>query len=218
MKKIILFGFGEYGEVAHFYFKKHSEKQIVAITAHAANITSDHVFGTPTVAFEDLSKEFPSSDYGMFIAIGYSGLNGVRKKIFCEAKEKGYRLVSFVSPDATCHASFIGENTFIFEDNTIQPFTHIGNNVVMWSGNHIGHHSRIGDHTFITSHVVVSGGVVVGERCFIGVNASIRDHVSIGERTIIGAGTRIMRNTEEGSVYSEPSSKKFSDDSASVRL
>ena len=35
----------------------------------------------------------------------------------------------------------------------------IGNDVVLWSGNHIGHDSTIGDHCFIASHVVVSGNV-----------------------------------------------------------
>ena len=51
----------------------------------------------------------------------------------------------------------IGENCFIFEDNTIQPFVKIGDDVVLWSGNHIGHHAEIGDHCFISSHVVISG-------------------------------------------------------------
>jgi len=31
----------------------------------------------------------------------------------------------------------------------------IGNNVTLWSGNHIGHDAMIDDHGFITSHVVI---------------------------------------------------------------
>ena len=53
----------------------------------------------------------------------------------------------------------IGENCFIFEANVIQPFVRIGDNVVMWSGNHIGHDSTIGSHCFIASHAVISGNV-----------------------------------------------------------
>ena len=55
----------------------------------------------------------------------------------------------------------VGENTFVFEYNVIQPFVKIGNNVVLWSGNHIGHHVVIADHCFITSHVVISGATVI---------------------------------------------------------
>ena len=32
---------------------------------------------------------------------------------------------------------------------------------MLWSGNHIGHHTTIDDHCFITSHVVISGNVNV---------------------------------------------------------
>lgn len=95
----------------------------------------------------------------------------------------------------------IGENCFILEDNTIQPFVTIGNNVTLWSGNHIGHHSVISDHCFIASHVVVSGGVEIGERSFIGVNATLRDHIKIGECCVIGAGAIILADAEAEGVY-----------------
>jgi UDP-3-O-[3-hydroxymyristoyl] glucosamine N-acyltransferase len=87
------------------------------------------------------------------------------------------------------------------EDNTIQPFVTIGNNVTLWSGNHIGHHSTIRDHCFITSHVVVSGGVEIGEACFLGVNATLRDHIKIGDRCLIGAGALILNDTDPEGLY-----------------
>jgi UDP-3-O-[3-hydroxymyristoyl] glucosamine N-acyltransferase len=95
----------------------------------------------------------------------------------------------------------IGDNCFIFEDNTIQPFVTIGSNVTLWSGNHIGHHSTIKDHCFIASHVVVSGGVEIGECTFIGVNATLRDHIKIGERCVIGAGALLLADAEPEGVY-----------------
>jgi acetyltransferase-like isoleucine patch superfamily enzyme len=50
--------------------------------------------------------------------------------------------------------------------------------------------------------VVISGGVTIGEFTFIGVNATFRDHIKVGARNVIGAGALIMKDTEEGSVYS----------------
>ena len=64
-------------------------------------------------------------------------------------------------------------------DNTIQPFVEIGDNVTMWSGNHIGHHSKICDNAFISSHAVISGGVEVGRNSFLGVNSTINDHIKL---------------------------------------
>ena len=52
----------------------------------------------------------------------------------------------YVSSKASVWPGFKpGENCFILEDNTMQPFVVIGDNVTLWSGNHIGHHARIGD-------------------------------------------------------------------------
>ena len=59
----------------------------------------------------------------------------------------------------------------IMEHNTIQPYVTIGENTILWSGNHVGHHTQIGKNVFIASHAVISGSVIVGENSFIGVNA-----------------------------------------------
>jgi acyl-[acyl carrier protein]--UDP-N-acetylglucosamine O-acyltransferase len=87
------------------------------------------------------------------------------------------------------------------EDNTIQPFVTIGNNVTLWSGNHIGHHVAIRDHCFIASHVVVSGGVEIDEACFIGVNATLRDHIKVGKKCVVGAGAILLADAEPEGVY-----------------
>ncbi len=158
-KKLVIFGLGVTAELAHFYFSKYSEYEVVAFTVDAAYLTDTVFCGLPVIAFEEVTKQYAPAQYKLFIALGYSGLNAVRKEKYLEAKEKGYQLASFVSSHATVlNEGRIGENCFIFEDNTIQPFVIIGNDVTLWSGNHIGHHSIINDHCFIASHVVVSGG------------------------------------------------------------
>ena len=80
----------------------------------------------------------------------------------------------------------------------IQPNVRIGNNVILWSGNHIGHDSTIGDHVFIASHAVISGNVTIGESSFVGVNATFRDGITVAPRCVIGAGALIMKDTVEG--------------------
>src|SRR5262249_44581290 len=90
---------------------------------------------------------------------------------------------------------------FILEDNTIQPFTRIGDNVVLWSGNHIGHHSTISDHVFVTSHVVVSGHCSIGPNCFLGVNATLRDGLTLAEGTLVAMGACLTHDTEAWGVY-----------------
>jgi len=103
----------------------------------------------------------------------------------------------------------IADNNLILEDNTLQPFTPIGNNVVLWSGNHIGHHSTIDDTVFFTSHVVMSGHCHIKKGSFVGVNACIRDGVTIGENCIIGMGSVVTKNTDNNGTYiGSPAKKK----------
>ena len=117
-------------------------------------------------------------------------------------KAAGYHLVSYVSSRCS-YLSLTppGDNCFILEDNTVQPFVTIGNDVTLWSGNHIGHDVTIEDHCFITSHVVLSGYVRVGTRSFIGVNATLRNSITIAPETLIGAGAIIMKNTKPKEVW-----------------
>jgi len=202
VKKLVIYGSGEIARLAHFYFTTDSRSEVVAFTVDAAYLEASSFLDLPVVPFEEVSQHYPSENFDLFIALSYSKINAVRKEKFLAAKEMGYKLVSFISSRATVlNEGRIGENCFIFEDNTIQPFVTIGNNVTLWSGNHIGHHSVIHDHTFIASHVVVSGGVEIGEQCFIGVNATMRDHIKVGDRCVIGAGALLLGDAEPDGVY-----------------
>jgi len=202
VKKLVIFGSGEIAELAHFYFTTESCSEVVAFTVDAAYLEASSFCGLPVVPFEEVADHYPPDKYDLFVALSYSKMNAIRKEKFLAAKEMGYHLVSFISSRATAlNEGRIGENCFIFEDNTIQPFVTIGNNVTLWSGNHIGHHSVIHDHTFIASHVVVSGGVEIGEQCFIGVNATMRDHIKVGDRCVIGAGALLLGDAAPDGVY-----------------
>lgn len=208
MKKIIIFGTGDFGRVVHFYLTHDSPYQIAAFTANKWSIKEKELFGLPVVPFETIESVYSPDEFLMFVAVGYLKMNKVRAQICHEAKEKGYELLTYVNSKVTKWGELdIGENCFIFENVVIQPFVKIGNNVIMWSGNHIGHHSIIGDHCFITSHVVVSGNVKIGPYCFLGVNSTIRDGITIAPECVIGAGSLILEDTKERGVYTSEKAK-----------
>jgi len=212
--KVILFGIEDLSELAHYYLTKDTDYDIVGFTVNIEYMKSD--FFTPrnsdckypVYPFENIENLLPPSDYLLFAPMTGSKMNNLRKKIYEEGKNKGYKFISYVSPKATICDNKIGENCFILEDNTIQPFTEIGNNVILWSGNHIGHHSKIEDHVFFTSHVVLSGHCHVKERAWFGVNSTIRDFVTIGEGCLVAMGSMITKSTENDSFYLGSPAKK----------
>jgi sugar O-acyltransferase, sialic acid O-acetyltransferase NeuD family len=201
-KKLVIFGSGQIAQLAHFYFSTDSNYEVVAFTVDPEFLNDTTFCGLPVVSFDSVADLYPATEHEMFVALSYSKLNSIRANKFIATKEMGYALATYLSSKATYLSDAPpGENCFILEDNTIQPFVSIGDNVTLWSGNHIGHHSIIGSHCFIASHVVISGGVKVGEYCFVGVNATLRDHITIGERCVLGAGTLILGDAEADGVY-----------------
>ncbi len=219
MADLVIFGAGDIARLAHHYFSTDSAHRVVAFTVDAEFKQADTFCGLPVVPFHEVAGAFPPESFGMFVAMSYARMNQVRASKYAEAKALGYTLASYVSS----RCSFLtqhphGDNCFVLEDNTVQPFVTVGNNVTLWSGNHIGHDSTVGDHCFISSHVVVSGHVHVGTHCFIGVNATIRNNVALGDRTLVGAGALIMKNTAPGSVYVADRTAKFAKTSDQVDL
>lgn len=200
--KIIIFGNGTQAELAHYYFKNDSDYNIVGFCVDSQYLQESKFNGLNVFAFEDIEKYFSTQEHQFFIAIGYSKLNKVREEKYLQCKQKGYDVASYISSKANTFNATIGENCFILEYNNIQPYVTIKNNVTLWSGNHIGHHSVIMDNCFITSHCVISGNCTIKNNCFIGVNSTIRDDVTIGSHNIIGAGSTILKNTDDNSLFS----------------
>jgi sugar O-acyltransferase (sialic acid O-acetyltransferase NeuD family) len=216
--KLIIIGAGETARLAYEYFLRDSDLRVYAFSVNRAYIEDNVFCGLPKVALEDLETIYPPDEYLAFVAIGSGHLNRDRASLFAQAKAKGFKCASYVSSRAFIWSDVkIGENCFILENNVVQSGSVIGNNVTLWSGNHVGHLAKISDHCFITSHVVISGCVAVGEYSFIGVNASIADNVCIGKDNLIGLATAITKNTDPDSIYtgnpavrSAVSSRRFS--------
>lgn len=197
MKKLVIYGTGVVAEVAEFYFTTDTDYLVSAFTNATEFIAQETFRGKPLVPFETLESAYPPAEYDIFIALGYAKTNQTRQSRYDEARGKGYACATYISPRAAYYDTPVGDNCFILENNVIQPFVRIGNNVTLWSGNHIGHHSRIGDHCFISSHVVISGGCDLGENCFLGVNATVRDNVRLGRFVVIGSGAVVMKECPE---------------------
>lgn len=202
MAKVVIFGTGEFAQVAAVYLEADAPHQVVAFTVDGARRDQEQLLGREVVPFEDLPRCFPPGEYELFLAIGFKGLNQARAEVFQRVKALGYHCLSYICSRAIQWGHVeVGENCFVFENNVLQPFVRIGDNSILWSGNHVGHHAQIGSHCFITSHVVISGGTEIGDYCFVGVNATLGDHIQVAPRCVIGAGALVLKNTEEGGAY-----------------
>jgi sugar O-acyltransferase (sialic acid O-acetyltransferase NeuD family) len=202
MKKAFIFGTTDFAQVAVPYLRDDSDYDVQAFVVNESYITEREILGLPVVPFENVLATHPPREYVAFVGVGYSKVNAVRRKLYDSLKELGYTLPTYIH--STVHRwpeTTFGEGSFIFENNVIQPFVSVGNNCVLWSGNHIGHHSKIGNHVFIASHAVVSGRCTIGDNCFVGVNATFRDGITVAPDCVIGAGAILLKDTVAAGVY-----------------
>lgn len=201
MSKVVLFGVGSLPQLVHFFLTHDSDHEVVAFTAHQQRIRETTFCGLPVVPFETLDQHYPPDQFEMFIALGYAQVNRVRAKVYHEAKMRGYQLISYVSSRATNWSQQMGDNCFIFENTTVQPFVTLGSNIIIWSGSFVGHHSTIEDHCYIAPRAAISGHVHVGAYTFIGTNATLRDSIRVGQSCVIGAGALLSHSAEDRQVY-----------------
>ena len=217
MARIVIIGDGETAELAYEYFTYDSPHEVVAFSVEREFAKKDKLFGLPVIAFEEMGRLYPAAENKAFVAISYTQLNRVRRRLYRATKEKGYECISYISSRAFVWRNVeIGENCFVLENNVLQYCVRLGNNVVLWSGNHVGHQSVINDNVFVSSHVVISGYCEIGENCFLGVNSCIADKRKVARDCLIGMGAVVNKDTERGKVYRGSPAKPSSVDSFTI--
>lgn len=201
-KPLVIIGNGEIAEMACEYFAHDSDRDVAAFAIGADHIKAPTLMDRPVLPLGDLATAYPPEAFDAFVAIGDGQLNRLRRQHVDLCKAAGYHLASYVSSKAFVWRNVaIGENCLILEHNVLQPFTTVGDNVTLWSGNHIGHRSVIEDDVFMSSHVVVSGFCRIGARSFVGVNAALAAHVAVAQDNYIAMGAVLTASTEPDGIY-----------------
>ena len=101
-----------------------------------------------------------------------------------------------------------GDNCFILEDNTVQPFVTIGN-IALWTASA----TTPVIETTASSRRRNLGYMQVGTQSFLGVNSRSAIQIALGSRRSWAPARSSMKNTAPKSVYlSAPSCLKTSDE------
>lgn len=202
MKPVVIFGVGACAEQVLFYFRNDSPYRVAAFSVDQAYIKEASFHGQPVVPFETLERDFPPADFDLFVAMGYSELNQQRAGRIGQARAKGYRMVNYRHPSALIAADLaIGENCFFYEKVVLQPFSRVGDGVVILTDTIIGHNACIGDFCYFSGGCTIAAHVSFGPCCFMSLNATVKPNVTIGRSVIIGAGALILENAPDESVY-----------------
>lgn len=218
MKPVVIVGAGDYAEVAYQYLKR-DNYEVLGFSVESDFRQKDSFLGLPLSDFENIVSEYPVDEVELLVAIGPSKVNSVRQRLFLESKEKGYELLTYISPKSNVwDPSKIGENSFVFDGCVVESEARIGHNTILWSNVVVAHHSTVGNHCFLAPSVAVSGRIQIKDNCFLGINATIRDQVVVAENCIIGCGAVIKKDTLANGVYSANPTKLLHTESIETKV
>lgn len=217
---LVIFGSGEIATLARYYFDNDSSYRVAGFVVDDEFASLTELQGLPVVSLSQAAERFPPGRFKAHVALSYRGLNRYRERAFHALKSRSYALVSYFCSRAVRWPDLVhGENCFVLENQTLQPTVTLGNNVMLWSGNHIGHGTNIGDHTYVSSQVVLAGHVNLGRRCFLGINATVKDFTTIGDDVFVAMGAAVTKDVPNGSVVVGSAATFLpADDAGAVRL
>ena len=192
MKKIIVFGAGEFGELI-LNLSKFNDIEVCAFGDDNPNNKDREIEGIPIFKTDDLI-EF-SLDKNINSAICAIGNNKIRSEKYHFFEIKGFDMLSIVHPKSLIDTKVeYGKNVIIEMGTAIHTCSKIGNNVFLGGDALIGHHNIIGNHVLIGGNVSFGGSVVVEDFVSIGVGASIKPGVKIGQGAIVGVGAAVVKD------------------------
>lgn len=200
MKKIIIFGTSDFSRQMHWYITHDTNKKVVCFCADKEYITESKFLGLPIVPFDQVKNEYASNDHEILLAIGQSKMNDIRKRVFFQAKDKGYTIASYVHSSSIVQTTEIGEGNIILERCAIQPFVKIGDGNLLWDNVFFAHDNIIGNFNTFSGNAGLSGYVEVKNNCYLGKHSMVFDHILIEDYTLVGAGAYVRKNTQPYSV------------------
>lgn len=202
MKKVILAGNAITADILLCYLAQDDQYQVLGLTVDDEFIHQGGIQGLDSIALSQLRNVYDPQDCAVIMAMGYNDINRSRESMFHRLKEIGYRIETYVHPDAKVYTQHpLGEGCVVLPSAVIEPHVRLGSNSMVWANTTLAHHSYVAENCWIASGAVISGQAEVKHNTFIGVNATIVNKVVVGEYSIIGAGALITRNTKASSVH-----------------
>ncbi len=201
MKKILIYGKGDFAKLVLHYLHMDSDYEVVAFCVDSMFLDSDNYCNLPLHSYDDIELIYSPNDYNVIVAVGYSHMRA-RKIMFEKIKSKNYKCINYVSSKAIIDSSVeLGENNVIFANTVVEPFVKIKDNNIIWSSCNICHNVNIESHSFIASQSLIGGFSSVKDSCFLGFNSTVLQNVTLAKETLVGSKSLILRNTEEYNKY-----------------
>lgn len=202
MKKLIIYGVGDFASTLTNYISSESAFEVVAYSVDDEYLDGKkHFDGKPLYGLSEIVRKYSYSEHSIMLAIGYSSMRA-RVSMFENAMKTGLKIENFISKNSIVHPSVkYGVGNIILPGSIVEPCVSIGDNNIIWSSVNISHDSKIGCHNFIATQSLIGGFSKVGDSCFLGFKSTISQNVSLGDETLLGACSLVLKDTLDYGKY-----------------
>lgn len=171
--------------------------EIAAFSVNSAYCgMGDTIFDKPVIPLEKLQEKYPPEAFEVILAVGYSQMGKVRRRLAECCKKKGYSLASFIHSSAVISpSSELGEGNILLENVVVAPMAKVGHCNLIWNGVHISHECILGNYNTLSVSSALAGNVTIQDNCFLGVNSTVADHTTVANYTLVGAAGYVKRDT-----------------------
>ena len=213
MKKIVIFGSGDYAKVLFseinnqkeykfigFVNEKEEDKKIITVFKKKKHKNIGSI--------KDCNKI--QNLYGI---IGVAD-NYTRKKIYKKISllDINIKWESIISKKSIIQSNvIIGSGSAILSNVNINTGTKIGNHCIINSSTTIEHDNNIANFVSTGPGVITGGNVKIKDNSFVGIGSVISHNIIINKNTIIGASSFVNKDCLSNSVYFGIPVKKIRD-------
>lgn len=197
MKKIVVAGAGGHARSVIEALRAAGVYEPVALTDPSATGQLD---GVPIAGGDDQLERLRDDGVGAAVpAVGGTGSNDLRARVFERLEELRFDLPAVVHPAATvASTASVGAGSVVLAGAVVGAGATVNRNVIVNTGAIVEHDVVLDDHVHVATGAALGGGVRVGRGAHVGLGASVLQGVRIGAGAIVGAGAVVIRDVPEG--------------------
>lgn len=200
-KGIVLIGGGGHCKSVLDTIFNNRDYDRIAITDYELPKDTD-VMGVKVVGNDDLLSDLIKNGYEYaFITVGSIKSTSLRRKLYCNAIEIGYKIPTIVDSSAVVSSfASLQQGVFIGKNTVINAGASIGECAIINSGAIVEHECSVGNFSHVSVGAKLCGNVSIGNDTFIGAGATVIQGVSVGDCTLIGAGSVVLSSVENDTI------------------
>jgi len=152
---------------------------------------------------DDVILDYSNKEIKLVNGVGdLPGQPKIRKELFEKFCSVGYTFSSIIHNSVIISKKVdLEKGVQILAGAVVQQGCFIGANTIINTNASIDHDSEIGNNCHIAPGATLCGNVTVGNNSFIGAGSTVINNISIGRNCLIAAGATIYKDIKDNTIY-----------------